>query len=455
METMQQQVAALRDTLKSQRARMQELDAVVEKDGISDETRAEVNDLRASIADNETRLAMKEGQVEMSTQARPVTQQRQAPYGFAKRFNDVDERFKGENGLKRVMCQLASSLDIKQGSGFRRPSEIAEQRYGKTNPTLVAVMKANEVPGAGSGSGEALAELVSVDNRFTGDFIEYLYGKTVFDSLPLRTVPANAAIKGMDGAYTGYWVGESKAIPMSQGSASSVSTAPLKVAGLTVLSNELIRDSSPSALNIAGDGLRAAIAQTVDTKFFSADAASAGVSPAGILNGVSAVVSNGGDIESIKTDVKALFAPFITAKNAQGFVWVMTPTLAVALMLSQNALGAREFPGVMATGGEFMGFPVYVGDNIGSGDVILLQPSEIWKIADSGVNVSISTDTMIEQSSAPTGATDTPTAASQAFTSMFQEESTAIKVVRSINWGKRRSSAVAYVGDAAWGSENS
>jgi hypothetical protein len=38
---------------------------------------------------------------------------------------------------------------------------------------------------------------------------------------------------------------------------------------------------------------------------------------------------------------------------------------------------------------------------------------------------------------------------------MFQEESTAIKVVRSINWQKRRSGAVQYIGNASYGDINS
>ena len=133
----------------------------------------------------------------------------------------------------------------------------------------------------------------------------------------------------------------------------------------------------------------------------------------------------------------------------------MTPTTAVALSLMKNALGQPEYPTINPQGGTFVGYPVYVGDNVGASDVILMKPDEIWKIGDLGVNFAISTDAMIEQSSAPTGVTDTPTAASQAFTSMFQEESTAIKVVRPINFGKRRSTAVAYIGDANYGAEQS
>ncbi len=455
----QESLTQLQDARATNAKRMAELNELksAESRQFTDEERAEFNGLDATIEDQDDDIKVAQRHLSNISRAVPVEGGRSAaPYGYAKKFKDVEEKFKGETGLKRLMCQLQSSIDIKSGTGFMKPSELAERRFGKTNPTLVAIMKANEVAGGGTESGEPFAELADVDNRYTGDFIEFLYGATVFDQLPLRSVPHNVAIKGQDGAFTGYWIGQSKAIKMSQGSASSVSTAPLKVAGLTVMSNELIRDSSPSALAIAGEGLREALSQVVDTKFFSADAVSSGISPAGMLNGISAISSNGGDADSIRTDIKALFAPFIAAKNATGFVWVMTPTTALALSLMQNALGQLAFPGVTPTGGTFHGFPVYVGNNIGTGDVILLQPKEIWKIGDLGVQISTSTEAMIEQSTAPTGATDTPVAASQYMTSMFQEDSTAIKVVRPINFGKRRTNAgVAYIGDAAWGSENS
>ena len=51
--------------------------------------------------------------------------------------------------------------------------------------------------------------------------------------------------------------------------------------------------------------------------------------------------------------------------------------------------------------------------------------------------------------------TDVPTAADQALTSMFQTDSVAIKVTRRISFGLRRSTAVAYIGDAAYGAEAS
>lgn len=359
--------------------------------------------------------------------------------------SDQDEKFPGQNYTRMVIAKAVAHLNMST------PSSIAEARWGKSNPTLVRLVKANEVASGGATTGEWGAELVSADNRYTGDFIEYLHGMTVYDRLPLREVPANVTIKGSDGAATGYWVGEGKAIPLSAPSASTVSLTPLKVAALAVVSNELLRDSSPAAEMWVRDMLAQASGQRVDQTFLSTTAASSGVSPAGLLNGLTAGFSAGQTADNLRADIESLYDGFITAKNSTGLYFVTNPTLAKAISLMRNSLGQREFEGVTGNGGTLEGDPLVVGDNVGAGDFILMKPSDIWKIGDSGLSVSVSREATIEMSSAPVGAGLVPTGGTENPVNMFQAESTAIKVVRSINFQKRRSDAVAYIGDAAYG----
>lgn len=361
---------------------------------------------------------------------------------------ESEEKFKGQNYTRMVIARTLAYLS----QGQFTPAQIAHMRgWHKTNPLLVEVIKAG-VAGGGSDSGEWGAELVTADGRFTGDFIEYLTSKTVFDKLGLRSVPANITIKGQDGTATGYWVGQSKGIPVSTADFMNVSLTPLKVAALAVISNELLRDSSPSAELLVRDSLVDASVQRIDTTFLSTTAASAGVSPAGLLNGVTAIPTDGVDAESLRADIKALYAPFLTAKNASGLSFVMTPSLAKSIQLMRNALGQREFEGINQNGGTLEGDPVVTGDNVGTNHLILLKPSDIYRIGDGGLEVSVSREATIEQDTAPQGASDTPVAASATLMSMFQTESTAIKVVRSINFAKRRTSAVQYITGADYGS---
>lgn len=361
-------------------------------------------------------------------------------------FGAPEEKFAGQFFTQKIIAKALAAMN------YGSAGEIAAARY-KSNPLLVSVIKA-DVAGGGSGSGEWGAELVSADNRFTGDFINFLYGKTVFDSLPLRAVPANVAIKGQDGASTAYWVGESMAVGATTADFSTVSLTPLKVGAIAVVSNELLRDSSPSAEMLVRDSLVEASAQKVDSTFFSTTAASSGISPAGILNGVTVGATGGATEAELIGDMMGLTRPFITAKYPlSGLVWVTTPLIAEEIMAMRNALGQSAFP-TMAQG-MLNNKKVFTGDNVGSGDFILMSPGDIWKIGDGGVEVSISREATIEQNDAPAGRTDTPVTMAVKHTNMFQSESTALKVVRSINWAKRRTGAVQYIGNASYGDINS
>ncbi len=345
-----------------------------------------------------------------------------------------------------MLAQAYSWKQMRDGN-FVKASDFAQKRWGKTNPGLVQLIKANEVAGGGTDSGEWGAELVGIDNRYTGDFINFLYAMTVYDKLGLRPAPKNVSVKGQDGAATGYWVGQSKAIPVSKPDFSTTDLTILKAAGICIASKELLADSDPAAEQLIRDSLTEAIAQRIDTTFLSATAASAGVSPAGILNGVTALHTSGTDEAAVRAMVKALYAPFITDKNSSGLKFVMSPGMAKAVGLIVNALGQTSFPGLGTTGGVLLGDPVVTGDNVDPSTILLVKPSDIW-LLDDGLQVSMSDSAMVEQNSAPTGATDTPVAASVTMVSMFQEDSVAIKVVRRTSYKKRRSNAVQYVDDA-------
>jgi HK97 family phage major capsid protein len=275
---------------------------------------------------------------------------------------------------------------------------------------------------------------------------------TVYDRLNLRSIPSRVHVKGQDGAFTGYWVGESKAIPASAGDYSDVELTPLKVAGLAVISMELLEDSQPSAEMLVRDGLVEASSQRVDQTFLSATAASAGVSPAGILNGVTAFNPSGTDLAATRADFQTLLYPFVSNKMASGIVLVMNPATAMALGMMYGSLDQLAYPDINENGGTFNKRPVIVGDNVTPGNIIAIRPQDVWRIGDEGIRVSMSREATIEQRTDPTGATDTPTGVTTTgLTNMFQEESIAFKVVRRINFQKRRSAAVQFIQDAEYG----
>jgi len=276
----------------------------------------------------------------------------------------------------------------------------------------------------------------------------------VYNQLALREVPANVVIKGQDGAATGYWVGESAAIPVSAADFFDIELKFRKVAALSVISVELMRESSPAAEMLVRDALVQAGAQRLDTTFLSATGSSA-AAPAGMLNGVTPIGTLGDDGEGVRADIKALYAAFITAKNASGLTFVMNPAVAKALQLMRNALGQREFPDITQLGGTLEGDPVVTGDNVNGSHLILLKPSDIYRIGARGVEVSMSRDASIEMADNPAANSQNPTAATGKTVSMFQTDSVALKVVMPIDFAKRRSHAVQYINDADYGAVSS
>lgn len=341
--------------------------------------------------------------------------------------------------------------------------EVSKSLYGENSAThgffAKAAVSAHDTSGG----------LVGDETSAFADFIEYLRPMTILgkfgqNGVPsLRQVPFRVPLIGQDSGGEGYWVGEGKAKPLTNFTFSRSVLEPLKVANIAVATEETLRDSSPSAETILRDQLAAALAARLDIDFIDpTKAAVAGVSPASITNGVTFEVSSGTDADAVRADVKALFNAFIAANNAPtSGVWIMPSTVALSLSMMLNPLGQQEFPGINMNGGTFMGLPVIVSEYVptaydpdGAGAatagavVVLANASDIYLADDGGIAVDMSREASLEMSDAPTGDSIAPTAAS--LVSMFQTNSVAFRAERTINWGKRRASAVAALGSVAW-----
>jgi HK97 family phage prohead protease len=445
-------VQELREERAVKAARLDEITSAWEQKDYArtDDERAEFDTLEHDIADidDDIRMArrreIKEAgtrtpadgrSTEGASESRGGSARVPGGMSFAKK-QDPDDKFPGQSFARIVQTKAVAFI-----MGESQVT-IAERMFGKSHPSLVRHIKA-AVAGGGTGSGEWGAELVGIDNRYTGDFVTYLSGRTGFDQLGLREAPRNVSVKGMDAPAIGYWTGESKAIPASAPSASATDLTSLKIGGKCVISNELAMDSSPGAQLVLRDALADAIALRLDQTFFSATAASAGVSPAGIVNGLSQIPMGGTDAAAFRTFMNAAASGFISANTSSGLILAMGPGTALAMGMLVNALGQSEFPMLTETGGTLLGRKVVVSDNIDPSMIFLINPREIWRIGDDGVDFMISREAMVEQDSAPQGASDTPVASSANLVSMLDTDSLAIRATRRVGYKFRRTQAAA------------
>lgn len=305
------------------------------------------------------------------------------------------------------------------------------------------------------------AALVSDESGVYADFVEYLRPQTILgkfgtNGIPsLRAVPFRTPLITQTGAGAGYWVGEGAAKPVTKFTWTRTTMDPLKVANIAVVTDELMRSSSPSADRNIRDSLVEALRARLDTDFIDpAKAASAGVSPASITNGVTPIPSAGTsgyvDADVVSEDVQAAMAGFIAANNAPTTgVWIMSATRALALSMMRNANGQFDNPNLSMNGGSFAGLPVIVSEYIDPLLVALVNASDIYLGDEGGFQVDASSEASLQMLDDPTNNSVTPTPTT--LVSMFQTNSVAIRAERIINWSKRRASAVQLLEDVYWG----
>src|SRR5690606_28467717 len=119
------------------------------------------------------------------------------------------------------------------------------------------VMKATVA--AGTTQDDDYAAPLVAYNNYAGDFVEFLRPRTIVgrfgtDGVPsLRRIPFNVHIRGATSGGTGYWVGEGAPKPVTAFGFNDAYHGWYKVAGIAVLTDELIRFSDPSAQSLVRD----------------------------------------------------------------------------------------------------------------------------------------------------------------------------------------------------------
>jgi HK97 family phage major capsid protein len=359
------------------------------------------------------------------------------------------------------MCLFAAKGD------HAKAFQLAQKHYPQTESivktlkaqsegaNLQEMMRLKTSIAAGTTTDSTWAAPLVYANTFGGDFIEFLRAQTLVGRASFRRVPFNVRIAGQNGGTTGYWVGQGKAKPVSKASFNATTVPFTKIAGIAVLTQELIRFSDPSAERLVRDDLARAVTERADSDLFDPDvAAQANVNPAGLLNGVAPVAgppASGVDADEIRCALLRLWAPWDSTYMGSRPAYFTTPAVARFLAFTRDTMGNPAFPGVTPTGGMLDGVPIftsqYLANNGGSGGspLILVDQDEIFLADDGNVTVDFSTEASIEMTDAPTAASGVPTAGSVNTVSMFQTNSVALRAERFIWWGPRRTGAVQWI----------
>ena len=333
-------------------------------------------------------------------------------------------------------ARWAQALMIAGGDSMSA-GEIFAKRWPHSK-NLDMIRKAAVTPGSVSGWGEDL----SPTRPLASAFIEFLRPRTVLGRLQaIRRVPFNVSFVAQTGGLGAAWVGEGQPIPVYEGSFERTEFSRSKIAGLCVLTKDLVRSSDPAAESLVQRDLGAAIIQFSDQQLLDpAVATLPDVSPASITNGATEIESTGSTAAAVEADLSAMVGALVTGGIAlQSPVWVMKPSTALALARLRGTGGARIFPDVGPLGGTIWTIPVITSTNAGD-QITLIDASEIM-VADDGLELDASDQGTVQLNDAP----DAPATASTVQVSLWQENLVSLRAVRFIRWQRRRNEAVVWM----------
>jgi len=278
-----------------------------------------------------------------------------------------------------------------------------------------------------------------VNQTIINDFIELLRPATIMGKIPnWRSVPFNCKVPSQTAGGTYGWVGESKPKPLTKLAFSAETLAITKVAGIVVLTEELVRLSNPSAEALVRADMVAGIAQFLDAQLIDpAVAAVTGVNPASITNGAGTAAGTADPLADVLTILRVFAANNIPIAGA---ALIMSEGNGLALAFRRNSGGDRLFPDMTASGGTIEGINVVTSQAAGT-NVIGVQPSYVLMADEGGVTIDVSREASLQMDSAPASPADATTV----LVSLWQHNLVGLRAERFINWKRINTNAVYYL----------
>ncbi|MCG2574218.1 phage major capsid protein [Acinetobacter sp. ME22] len=290
----------------------------------------------------------------------------------------------------------------------------------------------------GSTTNSSFGESLVDYSNLTAEFIELLRGKTVVDKIAtrMRQVPFNIKMPSQTGAASVGWVGETKTKGVTNPTTGSLTLSKSKIAGIVLLSDELVRFSSPKADAIVRDDLVKSTAEFMDDQFLDPSKAESDDSPASVLYGTTPVTSTGTTAAAYEADLLSLIK-LLTDNNIplDGATWVMSETRAATLSVMRDALGKKYFEEMNINGDKYLlTLPVEISAKA-TDKIALVVPGEILLADDEFMDFAVSTEATINLG----------TDAAPNWVNLYQNNLMAIRGERYIRWKPRRSYAAGYI----------
>ena len=308
----------------------------------------------------------------------------------------------------------------------RAAARLAERN--RAPDRIVDFCKAAVTPGATTAGN--WAEPLAPFPQLATAFLSSLTGISVFDTLwpSMLQAPLRTSVVAVSTTLTAGPISEASVKPASQIALTASDLEAVKAAAYVAMSAELLKMGTPSALAVLQRELRNAIAKATNSIFLPI-----------LTTGASSFASAGITATGVRQDLRVLLANVTSGADSKLYL-IMTRTIAEALAVLPDTAGAPAFPNATVNGGSIGGIPIIVCNEATSGEIILVDATQVAAgteglVLDSSTQASIQLD-------APG---DSPISASTVMTSLWQANLAAIKAERYIGAVVLRSGAVAKI----------
>jgi HK97 family phage major capsid protein len=307
------------------------------------------------------------------------------------------------------------------------------------------------------------AELVQTSNV---DFLDRLIPNFIYPQLkamgtgytfPNGTGVMKIPVRAATPALAGAWVGEGSAKPVKRASFSTITLSPTKLAVISTFSEEMAMYGLPSIEGIIRQAMADDTGIALDTYLIDNVAASAGVRPAGLLNGVTPITASAATpaTAAMVADLKALVGG-ITAAGGGGrgpIAVIMNPAQALGLSFAQTSTGDFLFADPAQAANKF-GVRFIVSATVPAGRVIAVDAADFATASGDVPRFAVSTEaTLHEEDTTPlalgTGAQGSGVLAVP-MRSLFQTDAVAIRMSMHVTWAMRRASMVQTIAAVTW-----
>jgi len=246
--------------------------------------------------------------------------------------------------------------------------------------------------------------------------------------------PINARIAITTIPASGTAVGEGAVVPLSAATITSVSLVPTKVVSLIVVSDLMLRDTSPGGQTSFNRALLGAVSEQADAAFIARLIADAGAFT---------VASSGPLASNAKNDLRTCLLN-VNSSSRGKLYWIAGVNTAKRASTLATTTGADAFAAMSATGGELANLPCIVSSGIAADSLVLIDASGIAVDGGSPPTVTASTEADVIMDSAPV------VGAAALVTSMFQLNMTALKASAMFGVQPLRDDCVAQITNITW-----